>query len=497
MMPATNLVFTTLLASLLFAGLSVPSAYAQDAVQVAANADERQFLADAESLLASGQSSAAFTLLLTRERELAGNPGYDYLLGVAALDSGQYSEAIFSLRRALEVSPGFSGARMELARAYFDSGNSGLARPLFVNLLDENPPPPVRAVINNYIASIDATPSLPKSSLRYTFDFTGGYDDNANGSTDDQQFMGFMLSPENLQTESSFLEAGAAFTWNKPRSTQFGWYAGGRAGYRHNPDADFVDSALVSGNAGMNWQRGAFFGRAGVDGFWATRDGDPNQDYIGLDTLFGNRIADRWDLTVGIRGGALRYDDAIETLDVDRILYSGGLHYRFGTPGAIGFELIGGNDSEKQAGSPYGNSKLGGRITLYLPVSARGTMYVSTGSLTSDYDGLFFGTPREDTQVSRCCRSLTRTSASRDCRSAPAFATSTTTPMLPFTITTALKSVFSYGGRRNENHPGTSLYDAGIDAWRGRRPGRRRGLGPVQQRHCNRATRHRRCARER
>ncbi len=400
MMPAANLVLTTFLASLLFASASAPTAYAEDSMQVAASTDEQQFLADAESLLAAGQSKVAFTLLLTREREMAGNPYYDYLLGVAALDAGEYSEAIFSLRRALEVSPGFSGARLELARAYFDSGNTGLARPLFVSLLDENPPPPVRSVINDYIATIDATPSPPKSSLQFSFDVTGGYDDNANGSTSNQQFMGFMLSPENLATESSFFEAGAAFTWNNPKSTQFGWYAGGRAGYRHNPDADFVDSGIASGYAGMNWQRGKMFGRAGADGYWATRDGDPNENYLGLDALFGHRITDRWDLTFAVRGGALRYDDAIETLDVDRILYSGGLVYRFGTPGNIGLELIGGNDSENQAGSPYGNSKLGGRVTLYLPVSARGTLFASTGSLTSDYDGLFFGTAREDTQVS-------------------------------------------------------------------------------------------------
>ena len=398
-MPATRLSFAALLAFLMIAGL--PTAlFAQDTLQVAASTDEQQFLADAESLLASGQSKAAFTLLLTRERAMAGNPYYDYLLGVAALDSGQYSEAIFSLRRSLEVAPGFSGARLELARAYFDSGNAGLARPLFVSLLDENPPTAVRSVINDYIASIDTTPSPPKSNLQFSIDVTAGYDDNANGSTGNQQFMGFMLSPENLKTESSFFDAGAAIHWSNPKSTRFGWYAGGRAGYRHNPDADFVDSGVASGYAGMNWQRGRMFGRAGADGYWATRDGDPNENYLGLDAQLGNRIAERWDLTFALRGGALRYDDAIETLDVDRLLYSGGLVYRFGSPGSISFDLIGGSDSEKQSGSPYGNSKLGGRITLYLPVGAGSTLFASTGSLTSDYDGLFFGTQREDTQVS-------------------------------------------------------------------------------------------------
>ena len=50
---------------------------------------------------------------------------FDYLLGVAALDNGYISEAIFSLRRAIAVEPGFSGARMELARAYFEKSIAG------------------------------------------------------------------------------------------------------------------------------------------------------------------------------------------------------------------------------------------------------------------------------------------------------------------------------------------------------------------------------------
>ena len=258
----------------------------------------------------------------------------------------------------------------------------------------------MRTIINDYIAAIDNTPSSPKSSLRYSFDVAGGYDDNANGSTDNQQFMGFVLSPNNLQTETSFLEAGASFNWNNPKSTQFGWYAGGRASYRHNPDASFVDSGVLSANAGMNWQRSKFFGRAGADGYWATRDGDPNQSYLGLDALLGSRIATNWDLTFSLRGGAVRHDDLIDTLDVDRILYGGGLTYHFESPGKLGIEVIGGNDSERNSGSPYGNSKFGGRLTLYMPVGNNGQLFASAGSLTSDYDGIFFGAPREDTQLS-------------------------------------------------------------------------------------------------
>jgi tetratricopeptide (TPR) repeat protein len=400
MMPAAKSRRTAAVALSCCLVLSAPLSFAADTIEVSASADQQQFLADAESMLASGQSAAAFTLLGTREAELAGNPYYDYLFGVAALDSGHHGEAIFSLRRSLSVAPDFSGARMELARAYFDSGNQALARPLFERLLTENPPSAVRSVITDYLAAIDARPTTTASRFDYAFDTAIGYDSNANGSTDNQQFLGFTLSPDNIKTESSFFEVGANVNWSKPTSTQFGWFAGGRAALRHNPDASFVDSTIVSGNGSMMWQRGTFFGRAGAEGYWATRDGDPNQSFIGLDTLIGNRIADNWDLTLGLRGGALRHDDAIETLDVDRMLVTAGARYRFGSPGSFGFEIISGSDSERLANSPYGNSKFGGRMTLFMPVSRNGELFASAGALTSDYDGLFFGTPRKDTQIS-------------------------------------------------------------------------------------------------
>ena len=64
-----------------------------------------------------------------------------------------------------EVETSFSGARMELARVNYEVGSPELARPLFVQLLDENPPPLVRAVLKNYISAIDAATAMRKSQL--------------------------------------------------------------------------------------------------------------------------------------------------------------------------------------------------------------------------------------------------------------------------------------------------------------------------------------------
>ena len=384
---------------LAFVMSSGATAFAQQTLQVAASADTRSLLREAETLLADGESQRAYDILGPRETTLSGNPYFDYLLGVAALDSGRINEAILSLRRAVTVAPQFSGARMELARALYEAGDAGAARPLFAALLDEDPPPGVRDVLNRYIYAIDAQPGRIPSRFAPFAELFAGYDSNANGSTDDQQFLGFTLSPDNLETDSAFIEAAAGFDWTVPQSSRFAWQLGTRAGYRRNPDASFVDSGIVSAAGGMTWRSGSVFGRAALDAYWASRDGDSNESYGGVDLLLGRQLNEHWDLSLSVRSGALRYDDSIEILDVNRTLYALGSSYRFAPRGRLRIEAIGGSDSEQQSGSPYGNSKFGGRLSLGVPVGDTNYLYTSVGTLESDYDGLFFGLPREDTQV--------------------------------------------------------------------------------------------------
>jgi len=384
---------------LAFVMSSGATAFAQQTMQVGASADTQVLLREAEALLANNESQRAYDLLAPRETALSGNPYYDYLLGVAALDSGSSNEAILSLRRAVAGAPGFSGARMELARALYEAGEAGEARPLFVALLDEDPPPGVRDVLNRYIYAIDTRPGRMPSRFAPFAELIAGYDSNANGSTDDQQFLGFTLSPENVETDSAFIEGAAGFDWIVPQNARFTWLLGARAGYRNNPDASFVDSGTVSTVAGMNWRSGSVFGRAGLDAYWSSRDGESNENYGGIDLLLGRQLNEYWDISVSVRSGALRYDDAIETLDVNRTLYTLGTSYRFASRGRFSIEAIGGSDDAQQSGSPYGNSKAGGRLSLGVPLGDSNYLFASVGSLESEYDGLFFGLPREDTQL--------------------------------------------------------------------------------------------------
>lgn len=389
---------------LLLAVFAAPPAAAQDpggqTFEVEADASLRALLADAEDRLAAGDARGAWELLAPAESAHAGNPLYDYLLGVAALDSGRLSEAVFSLRRALAVAPGFSGARLELARAYFDSGEMDRARPLFQRTLDAGPPAPVREVIVRYLRAIDAAPAVPESRFLPYVGMFAGHDSNANGSTADEQFMGFTLNGNNVKAPSPFVESALGFDWYVPRSNRFGWQLGARASHRRNADAGFVDATIVNGHATAHWRRGDLFGHGGVYGYHGTRDGDSNESFAGAELALGTRVSERWDLGLTVQGGAQRYDDAIEILDVDRVLYSLALSRRAASGARFSIAAIGGEDRERLAGSPYGNRKIGARATWSMALGAAARVHMSAGSLTSDYDGRFFGVGREDRQVS-------------------------------------------------------------------------------------------------
>lgn len=368
-------------------------------VEVSLSNEQQALLSRAEALLGSGQSDAAYEVLAPLESELAGNAFYDYLLGVAALDSGRAAEAVFSLRRSLTVAPAFSGAALELARAYYESGNADLAQPLFERLLDENPPEAARAVINGYLDAIDQRVVGGPVGLNPFVEVQAGYDSNANGSTDAQQFLGFTLNPQNVETDSGFAEFGVGFDWLKVRDQQFAWVGRLRGSHRSNPDASFIDGTLISGLAGFAWQRRGIYGNASVESYGSARDGNSNETYSGLSLMAGGPIGQSpWHLVGNVRAGKLRFDDNLDVMDVDRTLAGLALVRRFAGGGDFTLQALGGDDSEQKPSSPYGNSKSGTRVAVSFPLASDVSLFAAIGVLDSDYDLPFFGTARDDDQ---------------------------------------------------------------------------------------------------
>jgi hypothetical protein len=364
-------------------------------------------LEDARGLLAAGDARTAYDLLAPVELDWAGDPAYDYLLGMAALDSGRAGEAVFSLERTVAAEPDFPGARMELARAQFESGDLPAARRQFRYLLGQSPPPVTRAVIERYLAAIDRPGRRPGFGSRPFVEVGAGYDSNANGSTAEQNFLGFTLDPRNVETASGFLELAAGLNHAAAVGGRedTAWVTGLRLGHRFNPQADFIDQSIGSLASGLNWARQRWRGNFGASGYFGVLDGESHEWGAGIDAGVNRRLAQSWELGLTLRAGALRYrDPAMELLDVDRYLGALSLtRMNIGSrAGRFGMMVLGGVDAERLAASAYGNERAGGRLFAGWALAPQSGIYLEAGYLRTDFDATpgFFGVMREDEEFS-------------------------------------------------------------------------------------------------
>ncbi len=141
-------------------------------------------LRDADALLKNGKPADAYALLEPIEFERSGEVRFDYLLGISALDSGKADKATLAFERVLAVDPNFAGARLDMARAYYQLGDLPRAKTEFESVLKQNPPEAARATIQRYLDAIAAYEQAKQTRVSGYVEGVIGHDSNiANSST--------------------------------------------------------------------------------------------------------------------------------------------------------------------------------------------------------------------------------------------------------------------------------------------------------------------------
>lgn len=167
-------------------------------------------LRQADSLIRAGKQADAYKLLEPKEGDYSGEIAFDYMLGITALDSGKPDRATIAFERVLMVNPNFSGARLDMARAYVAMGSDDLARNEFTIVLSQSPPDNVKEVIQKYLAAIDERRLAKIQHLSGYLETNVAYDSNVTAVTSDfttgvQNTFGI---PGVLPTGSSVLSSG-------------------------------------------------------------------------------------------------------------------------------------------------------------------------------------------------------------------------------------------------------------------------------------------------
>lgn len=135
--------------------------------------------------LKAARAADAYGLLAPLMAARAGDPDFDYVLGLAAADTGRPAEAIIAFQRVLAQQPDNAQARAELARAYALAGDIDTARAQFDTVVqDPSLPDPVRQRFDRLVRDYDRQIAGGGTDVSGFLDLSGGWDSNINTATD-------------------------------------------------------------------------------------------------------------------------------------------------------------------------------------------------------------------------------------------------------------------------------------------------------------------------
>jgi outer membrane protein len=207
-------------------------------------------LVQAENLIRKGEFEAAYQLLEPIESVRAGEPEYDYLLGIAGVESGAVTRGAFALERVLATNPNNKDARAEIAKAHFLLGEYESARAEFKEALQQNPSEEARKSIEKMLTTMEKRQGITTTFGAY-LDAGYGWDSNVSSapgltSTSVPGFVGqFVLSDSALENADSFMNFTAGASFRHPVSNKLALYGGASYNKRFNTnESAFNTSAL-------------------------------------------------------------------------------------------------------------------------------------------------------------------------------------------------------------------------------------------------------------
>lgn len=378
------------------------------ATMTGAQVDEA--LEKARVLLEKRQPAAAFALLESLETGRAGQPPFDYLLGIAALDAGQVTRAIFALERVLEAEPSNALARAELARAYLAAGESESARQELERArVGGGIPEAAQAGIDRMLSTIGQLHALQRTQWRAYAELGLGYDTNVNNATGQGNialpaFPGitFTLDPANLRRHDRYSMVGAGGSVRAPLAPDLVFSANLAASKAFNASHAEFEVGTLDAQAGLAKTVGAnvFSAALQVNGSWQGQD--RFRVATGALGQWQHNLSSRDQMTMFVQAARLEYPSN-RVRDADRWVVGAGYARAFDNA-LIGFASgYAGAESVRAAGVPHlGHELAGVRAGLQYEAAPRVALFANGSHEERRYGGdePAFGVPRRDRQSS-------------------------------------------------------------------------------------------------
>jgi outer membrane protein len=238
---ALALVFSTVL-------FSTISYAAQDAVTK-----------EAETLIRKGDFNAAYQLLEPLETTRAGDVDYDYLLGVAGVESGNATRGAFALERVLATDPNHTDARAEMAKAHFILGETAASKAEFNNVLAQNPDAETKKTVEKLLTAIQKIEGTTTTFGAF-LGFGLGWDSNVSSapsiaSIGVPAFGGLLvqLDPSARELSDGFMNLSGGVSVRQPITSKLAAFGSASGTRRINNDETAFDNSSLDFNAGLQF----------------------------------------------------------------------------------------------------------------------------------------------------------------------------------------------------------------------------------------------------
>ncbi len=361
----------------------------------------------ARELLSQNRAAAAYELLAPLEDAEAGNPEFDYLLGIAALDAGHPGEAVFALERVLAVAPDNSLARAEIARAYFALSELETARREIEHVkASGNVPETATATLDKYLSLIERARG-GGTRVRGYLSIAGGYDTNTNSGTDQSSVaipffnnLVFQLVDQAQSSESPYALVAGGLDITHPLNKQYSLVGGARGYYRGTENPFSTTDAYAYG--GIRTERGRHQFTLAAQGENFSVDEDSLRYVYGGFGEWTYAIDNRSRFNLSLQANQIDYPD-LSNRDANRYLASAGYLRAIGNKreAVIYAGFYGGIEEEDDNDfQQFGHDLYGGRIGGSLELATRIRGFASVAFEQRDYhgdDAIFLRT-RDDTQ---------------------------------------------------------------------------------------------------
>lgn len=367
------------------------------------NADYEKLLNDAEAWIKNGRPADAYALLEPLEFEHAGEVRFDYLIGIAALDSGKPDKATFAFERVLAVNPDLFAARLDMARALYQLGDLPRARTEFSVALGQNPSKAARANIQQYLDAIDAQREGKRMRLAGYIEGSIGHDSNINSSTGQQQIFvdqfasTATLDPSNVKVPDSFYTVAAGGEIDFRLNGNWGIYTGIDARQRSNNTHNQFDTLVLDARAGVMFASRADRIRVSMLGSQSDLDGSRNSDASGMKGELRHVFSPANQMNIFAQSVQYRFADAVmQPNDIDQLAIGlGWLHALTDGQSSLSASVHYGTEKDVSpiitVASPGGGRNDGGkrysgfRVGSQTALGERTTLFASAGLQTGDY----------------------------------------------------------------------------------------------------------------